>query len=63
MAVSSDKEVINGGLLRVGCGSLERQSGTRFAQPARHRKCCRISIGLGPICAVSGKGYGYGTAT
>ena len=43
---SSTREVINGGLVWAGCGSLERKSGTRLVLPAHHRNlmsyCCRL---------------------
>ena len=48
--VSSLKESLKGIYCWTGCGSLERQSGTRFALPARHRKSvsssCRLSTHL-----------------
>ena len=44
--VSSLKELSIWNCCWAGCGSLERQSGTRFALPARHRRsmshCCRL---------------------
>ena len=58
---SSAKEVIDGELLWAGCGSLEKQSGIRFALPARHR--ISIIVGLGSICAILGQGCGYKTPT
>ena len=45
--VSSLKESSTGDYYWAGCGSLEQQSGTRFALPARHRKSLLYSCRLG----------------
>ena len=44
--VSSLKESLTGNYCWTGCGSLERQSGTRFALTARHRKSMPYYCGV-----------------
>ena len=54
--VSSLKESSTGNYCWTGCGSLERQSGTRFALPARHRESMSYSCRLGAhLCSFGSK--------
>ena len=54
--LSSLKESLTGNYCWTGCGSLERQSGTRFALPARHRKSMSYSCRLGAhLCSFGSK--------